>query len=122
MDARLLEYNSIRAYMYRVNVLEHIDGIHVYSSIKTTLHYFFQLRENGPGWDTISTSFHLDHDYVIWMLDCLNITRYEHTCIESMFWSILTEYTSILRSKPLYITSSNFEKMVQNGTRSQLLH
>jgi hypothetical protein len=43
--------------------------------------------------------------------------HYEHAYIELMFWSILKEYRSILRSRSAYDpTPSKIGKMVQDGT------
>ena len=45
------------------------------------------------------------------------IQHIDKTCSEAQ----LKEYRSILRSKEVYMTSANIRKMVQDGTRSQLI-
>ena len=77
--------------------------------------YIVQHRENGPGWNSTSTSF-----------DSLSV--YESTIHSPNYYCSHTEYKvycimlienryNLYISKSFYILSSNIGKMVQDGTR-----
>ena len=54
-DWRQYQHCNIKS-ICRVNVLNYIELLRVNSSNKITLDYFIQHRENGPGWNSASTS------------------------------------------------------------------